>query len=547
MGRNMIKHWKRALAIAAATFAVGPAVLAAEQKPNILVIWGDDIGWENVSAYGMGVMGYTTPNIDSIGKDGIRFTEQYAQPSCTAGRAAFITGQYPIRSGMTTVGQPGDKLGWQAASPSLGEVMREAGYRTGHFGKAHMGDLNPHLPTVHGFDEFFGNLYHLNIEEQPEYHDYKAYAEAYPGGPKAFAAKFGPRGVLHTFATDKDDPTEMQRFGRIGKQTIEDTGPLTMKRMENFDAAEVIPTAINFMDRSRKADKPFFVWLNTSRMHLYTHLNDKWRYAAAKYTHEDDLHGSGMMQHDHDIGLILDYLKKSGLDKNTVVWYSTDNGPEHSSWPHGATTPFRGEKLTTYEGGVRVISMVRWPGVIKPGQVLNGIQAHQDMFTTLAAIAGVPDVNGKILREKKQYIDGVNNLDYWTGKSSESARKDFLYYYENKLAAVRMGPWKFHFSQKEDYYAGLQPRTITMLFNLRSDPFESYDSKDSYGHLVQKAAWMSGPLGELMGNHLRTLAAYPPVQPSKSFDRSNVVQDFLNQQAQLRKQQQSGPQASGKE
>ena len=537
----MIKHWKHALAVAATMCMLGPTASAAPQKPNILVIWGDDIGWENVSAYGMGVMGYTTPNIDNIGKEGIRFTDQYAQPSCTAGRAAFITGQYPIRSGMTTVGQPGDKLGWQATSPSLAEVMKQAGYRTGHFGKAHMGDLNSHLPTVHGFDEFFGNLYHLNTEEQPEYHDYKAYAENYPGGPKAFAAKFGPRGVLHTFATDKDDPTEMSRFGRIGKQTIEDTGPLTMKRMEDFDAAEVIPKAINFMDRSQKADKPFFVWLNTSRMHLYTHLNDKWRYAAAKYTHEDDLHGGGMMQHDHDIGLVLDYLKKSGLDRNTVVWYSTDNGPEHASWPHGATTPFRGEKMTTYEGGVRVISMLRWPGVIKPGQVLNGIQAHQDMFTTFAAIGGVPDVNERILREKKQYIDGINNLAYWTGKSPGSARKDFLYYYESKLAAVRMGPWKFHFSQKEDYYANLQPRTITMLFNLRSDPFESYDSKDSYGHLVQKAAWMAGPLGETIAAHLRTLAEYPPVQPAKSFDRSNMVQDFLNQQAQLRKQQQAQP------
>ncbi|MGT2492110.1 sulfatase-like hydrolase/transferase [Cupriavidus basilensis] len=229
--------------------------------------------------------------------------------------------------------------------------------------------------------------------------------------------------MLHAFAADKDDTTVMPRFGRIGKQTIEDTGPLTMKRMEDFDAAEVVPKAIDFMDRSQRADKPFFVWLNTSRMHLYTHLNDKWRYAAAKYTHEDDLHGGGMMQHDHDIGLVLDYPKKSGLDKNTVVWYSTDNGPEHSSWPHGATTPFRGEKMTTYEGGVRVISTLRWPGMIKPGQVLNGIHAHQDMFTTFARIAGVPDVNTQVRREKKQYIDGIDNLDYWTGKSPESARK----------------------------------------------------------------------------------------------------------------------------
>jgi arylsulfatase len=542
----MMNTLKRAVVAMAAAIAVVPFAAAAEQeRPNILVIWGDDIGWENVSAYGMGVMGYTTPNIDSIGMEGIRFTDHYGQPSCTAGRAAFITGQYPIRSGMTTVGQPGDKLGWQAASPSLGEVLKQVGYRTGFFGKSHMGDRNSHLPTVHGFDEFFGNLYHLNTEETPENHDYQAYAESYPGGAKAFAQKFAPRGVLHTYATDQDDATEMPRFGRVGKQKIEDTGPLTMKRMEDFDAAEVIPKAIDFMNQSKGQNKPFFVWLNTTRMHLYTHLNDKWRYAAAKYTHEDDMQGSGMLQHDHDIGLVLDYLKRSGLDKNTIVWYSTDNGPEHVSWPHGSTTPFRGEKMTTYEGGVRLVSMLRWPGVIKPGQIKNGIQAHQDMFTSFAAIAGVPDVVEQMKREKKQYIDGVNNVDYWTGKAQESARNDFFYYYENKLTALRMGPWKMHFSLREDYYGNLQPRTFTMLFNLRSDPFESYDSKDAYGHLLQKAQWISGPMSELIAGHLKTLAEYPPVQPAKSFDRSNMVQDFLQQQEQLRKNQQQ--QAARKE
>ncbi|MGO4327832.1 arylsulfatase [Cupriavidus sp. 2TAF22] len=532
----MTERMKRALAAIATGLAVAvasPFAAAAQgSRPNILVIWGDDIGWQNISAYGMGTMGYTTPNIDSIGMAGIRFTDHYAQPSCTAGRAAFITGQYPIRSGMTTVGQPGDKLGLKAESPSLAEVLKRLGYRTGHFGKSHLGDHNENLPTAHGFDEFFGNLYHLNVEEQPEYHDYKHYASDYPGGPKAFAQRFAPRGVLHAFATDSDDASTDPRFGRVGRQKIEDTGPLTMKRMEDFDAEEVIPKAIDFMQKSKQEDKPFFVWLNTSRMHLYTHLNDKWRYAAARYTHEDDLHGGGMLQHDHDISLVLDYLKRSGLDNNTIVWYSTDNGPEHSSWPHGATTPFRGEKMTTYEGGVRVVSMLRWPGVIKPGQIKNGIQAHQDMFTSFAAVAGAPDVAEQMQREKKQYIDGINNVDYWTGKSQESARRDFLYYYESKLAAVRMGPWKFHFSVKEDYYSDLRPRTITMLFNLRSDPFESYDSKDSYGHLVQKAAWMAGPLGELIGNHLQTLGEYPPVQAAKSFDRSNMVQDFLQQKRQ---------------
>jgi len=500
-------------------------------KPNILVIWGDDIGWQNVSAYGLGTMGYTTPNIDRIGLEGIRFTDHYAQNSCTAGRAAFITGQYPIRSGLVTVGVPGDKLGLQAASPCLAEVLKKAGYRTGHFGKNHLGDRNEHLPTMHGFDEFFGNLYHLNTQEQAEYPDYQKFAKNYPGGAEAFAKKFGTRGVLHTYATNLDDVTVDPRFGRIGKQKIEDTGPLTMERMEDFDATEVIPKAEAFMKKSKDDGKPFFVWLNTSRMHLYTHLNEKWRYAAADYTHDEDYHGSGMMQHDHDIGLVLDFLKANGLDENTIVWYSTDNGPEHSSWPYGATTPFRGEKMTTYEGGVRVISMLRWPGVIKAGQILNGIQAHMDMFTTFAAAAGVTDVVEQMKTQKKQYIDGINNLDYWTGKSKESKRTNFLYYYESKLMAIRMGPWKFHFTTREDYYGTLVSRGL-LIFNLRSDPFESYDSKDSYGHMAQRVSWLAAPMSELVGEHLKTLAAYPPVQGGSSFDMSNIVEEFLHKSKQ---------------
>ena len=505
---------------------------AQSSKPNILVIWGDDIGWQNVSSYGMGTMGYTTPNIDRIGMDGIRFVDHYAQPSCTAGRAAFITGQYPIRSGMTTVGQPGDKLGLQAASPSLAAVLKEQGYATGHFGKNHLGDRNEHLPTAHGFDEFFGNLYHLNTQEEAEQRDYQRFGKAYSGTLEAYEKKFGTRGVIHSLATDKDDPTVDPRFGRVGKQTIKDTGPLTQKRMEMFDEDEVNLRAMGFMKKAKAADKPFFVWLNTSRMHLYTRLNDKWRYAAEDKTSEADFHGSGMLQHDHDMGLVLDFLKENGLDENTIIWYSTDNGPEHSSWPHGATTPFRGEKMSTYEGGVRVISMLRWPGVIKSGQVLNGIQGHQDMFTSLAAAAGVTDVATKMKAEKKQYIDGVNNLPYWKGETKESARNHIFYYYESKLTAMRMGPWKFHFSTKEDYYANLIPRTVPLVFNLRMDPFESYDNKDSYGHLLQKVSWLIQPIGELMGEHLKTLAEYPPVQGGKTFDMSNVVQEFINRSKQ---------------
>lgn len=513
-------------AVLLAAVAVAASVQAAD-KPNILVIWGDDIGWQNVSAYGMGTMGYTTPNIDSIGKEGIIFTDQYAQPSCTAGRAAFITGQYPIRSGMTTVGQPGDPRGLKAESPSLGEVMKAQGYATGQFGKNHLGDNNPALPTVHGFDEFYGLLYHLNVMEEADQRDYKNFAEKYSGSMEGYEKKFGARELVHSWATDKDDSTVDPRWGRVGKQKIEYAGKLNAKRMEDFDASEVAPMAMKFMKKAKDDGKPFFVWLNTSRMHVYTRLNDKWRYAAEKHTSEVDLHGSGMMQHDHDIGVVLKFLKDNDLEKNTIVWYSTDNGPEHATWPHGGTTPFRGAKMGTYEGGVRVISMVKWPDAIKPGRTLNGIQTHMDMFTTLAAAAGVPDVNAKMLKEKKQYIDGVNNLDYWTGKSDESARNSVFYYYENKLTAIRMGPWKFHFSEKESYYSNVQPRTVPLLFNLRMDPFESYSNEDSYGHLMQKMSWLMGPMGELMQAHLKTLADYPPVQGAKSFDMSNVVQEFM--------------------
>lgn len=499
----------------------------AADKPNILVLWGDDVGWSNLGCYNHGVMGYGTPNIDRIAKEGVLFTDHYAQPSCTAGRAAFITGQYPIRSGMTTVGQPGDALGLQAASPCLAEVLKAEGYATGHFGKNHLGDRNEHLPTVHGFDEFFGNLYHLNTQEEAEQRDYQNFAKAYSGDLEKYEAKFGTRGVIHSLATDVDDPTTHPRFGKVGKQKIKDTGPLTQERMKTFDGSEVIPKAVDFMERCQKADKPFFVWLNTSRMHLYTRIGDDWLQKVEKITSEDDYHGAGMLQHDHEVGIVLKALEDMGLTKNTILVYSTDNGPEHASWPHGATTPFRGEKMTTYEGGVRVPCVVRWAGKIPAGTKLNGIQGHQDLFTTLAKAAGIDDVAARVMKEKKQYIDGVDNLDYWMGKADKSSRNHIFHYYESKLTAVRMGPWKFHFSTKEDYYANVIPRTVPLVFNIRMDPYESYDSKDSYGHLLQKVSWLMAPMGELMGQHLETLAKYPPVQGGKSFDMSNVIDEFI--------------------
>jgi arylsulfatase len=516
------------LAAAAAIFVVGTGLAQAADKPNILVIWGDDIGWSNLGSYNHAVMGYETPNIDRIANEGVLFTDHYAQPSCTAGRAAFITGQYPIRSGMTTVGQPGDALGLQKESPSLAEVLKAEGYRTGHFGKNHLGDRNEHLPTVHGFDEFFGNLYHLNTQEEAEQRDYQNFGEAFAGSLEEYEEQFGTRGVIHSFATDNDDSTEHPRFGLVGRQTIEDTGPLTQERMKNFDAGEVIPRAVDFMTRAKDADEPFFVWLNTSRMHLYTRIGDEWLRKIEKITSEEDYYGAGMLQHDHDIGLVLDWLDANALAEDTVVVYSTDNGPEHSSWPHGGTTPFRGEKMTTYEGGVRVPMLARWPGRIPAGSKLNGIQGHQDVFTTLAAAAGVPDVAERVMKQKKQVIDGVNNLPYWTGEEDRSQRNHIFHYYESKLTAVRMGPWKFHFSTKEDYYANVVPRTVPLVFNIRMDPYESYDSPDAYGHLMQKVSWLIQPMGVLMAKHLQSLAEYPPEQGGKTFDMSNVVEEFIN-------------------
>ena len=514
------------LAVLSATTSYG------QDRPNILVIWGDDIGWQNVSAYGLATMGYRTPNIDRLADEGIMFVDHYGQPSCTAGRAAFITGQYPIRSGMTTVGQPGSPLGLQPESPSLAEVLNDAGYRTGQFGKNHLGDRNIHLPTAHGFDEFFGNLYHLNTQEESEQRDYQRFAEAFSGSLEAYEAQFGTRGVIHAFATDVEDTTVDPRFGEVGFQTIEDTGPLTRERMTTIDGEEFVPRAIDFMAAADAADEPFFVWLNTSRMHLYTRLSDDSRYLAENFTTEADLYGSGMIEHDAQVGMVLDWLDEQGLAENTIVWYSTDNGPEHSSWPHGGTTPFRGEKMTTYEGGVRVPSLVRWPAELPEGVVLNGIQAHQDMFTTLAAAAGIEDVNAQVMEQQQQYIDGVNNLDYWRGTSEESARNYILYYYESALSAVRMGPWKLHFLVREDYYDTITALTMPTIYNLRMDPFESYDDVSARGHMIQKVSWLFQPMNVLVGQHLQTLADYPPVQAGSSFDMSTVVEDFLNRAIQ---------------
>jgi len=509
----MFRNFVCGTALAVALTALS-AQAQTTDRPNILIIFPDDVGWQNVSAYGLGTMGYTTPNIDRLYHEGTLFTDHYAQPSCTAGRAALITGQYPIRSGMTTVGRPGSTLGLQPESPTLAEVLKEQGYATGQFGKNHLGDRNEHLPTMHGFDEFFGNLYHLNTSEEPEQIDY-------PDDPD-FVAKYGVRGVIRSFATDVDDPTEDPRFGRIGMQTVEDTGALTRERMKTVDQ-EFFAATVDFMERSVEAETPFFVWLNPARMHLYTHLTDESRYLAADFTSEHDLYGSGLIEHDRMVGDLLDDMEELGVLDNTIIVYSTDNGPEHSARLHGGTTPFRGEKMTTYEGGVRVPMIVRWPGEVPAGRIANGMQAHMDIFTTLAAAAGAPDAAERILAEQDQPIDGVNNLAYWKGETDESARKTMLYYYESDIKAVRLGPWKLHFETSENYYDTYQKQKFPIFYNIRMDPFESYDEVGDRSGIAQRKQWLNEPLQEFLGEHIRSLQEYPPVQAAASFDFSELM------------------------
>ncbi len=508
--------------------AVGPRIAVAQQaRPNIVVIWGDDIGLWNLSAYSRGVMGYRTPHIDRIGKEGAIFTDHYAQPSCTPGRAAFITGQLPIRSGLTTVSSAGSKQGLQKETVTLAEVLKQQGYATGQFGKNHLGDRNEHLPTVHGFDEFFGNLYHLNTEEEPEEIDY-------PTDP-AFKEAHATRGVLHVWATDRDDPTEDPRFGKVGKQRIEDAGPLTRKRMETVDR-EFIDASFKFMDQAKAKGKPFFTWINASRMHVIPHVPRKYLDRVKQHTSGDDLHGAGMLQHDEEVGLILKKLDDLGVADNTIVIYSTDNGPEHSTWPWGGTTPYRGEKMTTFEGGVRVPMLVRWPSRVAPGDELNGIQSHEDVFTTLAAAAGVPDVRERAAKGdsfgtdtvKKNYIDGVNNLDYWTGKSDKSSRNSILYYAESRLQAIRINQWKFHFYKREGYYEPTEKLEMAWFMNIRQDPFESYDTAPGPRAMLAQTKTYLPHLGvDLITEHLKSLRDYPPVQKGASLNVAEVMEQIL--------------------
>jgi arylsulfatase len=483
----------------------------AEKKPNILILWGDDIGMWNISHFSRGMMGYRTPNIDRIAQEGVGFTDYYSQQSCTAGRACFITGQNPIRTGLTKVGMPGATVGLQKEDPTIAELLKPLGYATAQFGKNHLGDRDEYLPCVHGFDEFFGNLYHLNAEEEPELPDY-------PKDP-AFKKKFGPRGVLDCKADGK------------GGQTIKDTGPLTKKRMETIDE-EITARAIEWMEKQAKADKPFFLWYNSTAMHLRSHV-------AAKNIGKSgqDPYSDRMVVHDEQIGMILDKLDELGIADNTIVMYSTDNGPENDTWPDGANTPFRGQKDSNWEGGWRVPCFIRWPGKIKAGSVLNGIVSHIDMFPTLLAIAGNPDVTEQLLKGTKVgnmtyhvHLDGYNMVPYLTGKAKESPRNHIMYFSDDgDVIAVRVGDYKFHLAVQRANSTSLWAEPFVKLrlpyiMNLRRDPFEraDFNSNVYWNWLIDHVPQMY-LMQEVVASELDAFKKFPPRQKPASFNLDAVL------------------------
>jgi arylsulfatase A-like enzyme len=503
----MIERLLSTLALLLALHALlAPAPAAAQPQgrpPNILVIMPDDVGYSNVGIYSHGMM-VPTPNIDRIGREGRLFTDHYAHPSCTPGRAAFLTGQMPIRTGLTTVGMPGSPIGLDARDPTLATVLKPLGYATGQFGKNHLGDRNGHLPTVHGFDEFFGNLYHLNTEEEPELRMWRKD----PG----FDERYRPRGVLDCVAADVDDTTDNPRFGPMGRQRCRDTGPLTAERMKTVDE-EFLGRTLSFIDRSAKAGKPFFAWFNPSRMHIYTHLKPGSRHLASDISSEFDVYGSGLMEHDGHVGQLLKRLDELGIAENTIVLYTTDNGAMASWWPDGGTTPFRGEKATTWEGGVRVPLLVRWPARIPKGSVSNGIQTHEDLFTTLAAAAGATGVAERLRRTHTVHIDGVDNLAHWTG-DTPSRRDAVVYYNESELTAVRIGPWKSHMKVRDGFFDYLKPSTL--VFNLRMDPYERHGGQKADDLAMRMGVAWGGQVYDLIGAHMKSLQDFPPRQKGGS-------------------------------
>ncbi len=498
------------------------------KKPNILVIFGDDIGMWNLSCYSSGMMGYQTPNIDRIAKEGMRFTDLYGEQSCTAGRASFLTGQSVFRTGLSKVGFPGASIGLQAQDATIAELLKPLGYATGQFGKNHFGDRNEYLPTVHGFDEFFGNLYHLNAEEDPEDPDY-------PRDNPEFVARFSPRGVIKSWATDKEDTTTHPRWGKVGKQRIEDTGPLNRKRMETCDD-EFVGAAQDFIRRSTKAHKPWFVWLNTTHMHFRTHAKPGSVGQAGKG--QSPYHDT-MIDHDKHVGQMLDTLEQLGIAQDTIVLYTTDNGPHMNSWPDGAMTPFRSEKNTNWEGAFRVPGLLRWPGKVPAGSISNEIVSHHDWLPTFLAAAGESHIMEKLRsgysaagKTFKNHVDGFNVLGHITGKDAKSPRPGFIYFNDDgDLVALRYGNWKMVFMEQrrrgtlEVWAEPFTALRVPKLFNLRTDPFERADvTSNTYWDWYLSKAYMIMAGQAIVSKFLETFEDFPPRQRAASFTIDQAMQ-----------------------
>ncbi len=496
----------------------------AAKKPNIVFIMGDDIGMWNIGAYHRGMMAGRTPNLDKMANEGMLFTDYYAEASCTAGRAAFITGELPIRTGLTTVGQAGAKLGIPAEASTIATALKSMGYATGQFGKNHLGDRNEYLPTVHGFDEFFGYLYHLDAMEDP----------AHPAYPQELLNRVGPRNMIHSWATDRDDPTEDPRWGKVGKQKIEDAGTLYPKRMETVDD-EILAMSLKFVDKAKADSKPFFLWLNPTRMHIITHLSPKYK-ALQNDKNGWTIEEAGMAQLDDIVGSVMQYLKDNGLEDNTILVFSTDNGTETFTWPDGGTTPFRGEKGTVFEGGFRVPCILRWPGHVPANSVVNSLIASEDWYPTFVAAAGNPYITNQLLKgvklgdqTYKNHLDGYNQLDLITGKGP-TARHNFYYFTESTLGAVRIDDYKYRFIDQPQGWIGNTIKVdAPVITNLRLDPFERMDypvgtitGSQNYFTWFEYEFWRFVFVQQEIQKLAETAIEFPPMQRGANFNLEAV-------------------------
>ena len=514
MARATNALFSAAAIVFAVAVSAAPA-MAQDKKPNIVIIWGDDIGQTNVSAYSRGLMGYETPNIDRVAKEGVMFTDYYGEQSCTAGRSAFITGQSVYRTGLSKVGLPGADIGMRKEDPTIAEMLKAQGYATGQFGKNHLGDKDEFLPTAHGFDEFYGNLYHLNAEEEPELPDY-------PKDPE-FRKKFGPRGVIHSWANAD------------GTQKIEDTGPLTRQRMETIDD-DIASRAAEFIEKQAKADKPMFVWVNFTHMHFRTHVKPESLGQAGRW---NGPYADAMIDHDKNVGTVLDKIDALGIANNTIVMYSTDNGPHMNTWPDAAMTPFRSEKNSNWEGAYRVPALVRWPGHVKPGTVSNQIMSHLDWMPTLVAAAGEPDLTSKLLKgfkaggtTYKVHLDGYNFVPCLTGQQQKCPRDDFFYFSDDgDLTGLRYDNWKFVFAEQrapgtlQIWAEPFVRLRLPKIFNLRSDPYERADvTSNTYYDWLMDHAFMLVPAQQYVGKFLATFKDYPPRMKAASFSIDQVLE-----------------------